>query len=156
MQPADLTLSLLSSAERPLMPSWEWSIAFKVAWKRKTWEDCSGIEAALRSQVRTASGSHKACGETDYQEQQSEFTAFFTHIKSPQKPDKWVLPKVALGYAGRCASPLRHFTVTSKEALFFLYFHLFFLPQLPMQSPSSTIILLWQEQPNSSAQSQKM
>lgn len=62
MQPADLTL--LSSTERPLMPSWEWSAAFKVAWKRKTWQDCSGIEAALRSQVRTASGPHKACGET--------------------------------------------------------------------------------------------
>lgn len=61
MQPEDLTQSLLSSAERPLMPSWDWSAAFKVAWKHKIWQDCSGIEAALRSQVRTASGSHKVC-----------------------------------------------------------------------------------------------
>lgn len=78
------------------------------------------------SQVRTASGSHKPCGETDYQEQQSEFTAFFTPIKSPQKPDKWVLPKVALGYAGWRASPLWHFTATSKQALFLPCFPLFF------------------------------
>lgn len=155
MQPANLTHSLLSSAERPLMPSWEWSIAFKVAWKSKTWQDCSGIEAAPRSQVRTASGCHRACGETDYQEQQSSvpFSPTSRALKSQTsgRSQRWHWDMQA-GVPHHCDISQSH-----QNRLFFsLVYPCFFLPQSPMQSPSSTIILLWQEQPNTSAQSQTM
>lgn len=130
MQPAGLTQSLLSSAERPLMPSWDWSAAFKVAWKHKIWQDCSGIETALRSQVRTASGSHKICRETELPGAAEWVHSLFHPHQEPSKARQVGASKGGTGICRQVCLTIVTFQ-SHQNKFFFSFVSLVLAPSVP-------------------------